>query len=256
MIARIILFLLDIFDFFHKKKIKNFFKKRKINHFELVFDIGGHKGESLVFFLKYFEVRKIISFEPSLSNFKHLQKNSIKLKSQFKNSEILIENKGIGKKKEKKNLKQHYESSSSTINDFNEKSDYFKRKNFLLNIKKKVFKEVQIDLISLEEYINENKISKIDLVKIDTEGYEFEVLKGLGSKLSLIKFIMFEHHFDDMLQKNYTFKDISNLIKIYNFRKIYKLKMPFRKSFEYVYINEKIANNLHWLFEKRLINGM
>ena len=50
---------------------------------------------------------------------------------------------------------------------------------------------------------------------------------------------MFEHHYDDMLQKDYTFNDINNLNKKFNFKKIFKLKMPFRKSFEYIYVNEK-----------------
>ena len=142
-------------------------------------------------------------------------------------------------KKKKKKLKQHYESSSSTINDFNEKSDYFKRKNLLLNINKDIFKEIEIEIVTLEDYIKDNKFQKIDLIKIDTEGYEFEVLSGLRDKLSSVKFLMFEHHYDDMLLKSYTFRDISNLLKKYNFKKILKLKMPFRKSFEYIYINEK-----------------
>ena len=49
---------------------------------------------------------------------------------------------------------------------------------------------------------------------------------------------MFEHHYDDMLQKNYTFSDIHNLLKDKKFKQIFKVKMPFRKTFEYVYINE------------------
>ena len=50
---------------------------------------------------------------------------------------------------------------------------------------------------------------------------------------------MFEHHYDDMLQKNYTFSDIHNLLKDKkSLNKFFKVKMPFRKTFEYVYINE------------------
>ncbi len=241
MIAKITLFLLNFFDFFHKKKIKNFFKKTKIKNFNLIFDVGGHKGESLNFFLKNFKVKKIVSFEPSSFNFENLRECSIKLQSRFSNTTILIENVGVGNKKEKKKLKQHFESSSSTLNDFNENSAYFKRKNLLLNIKENIFKEIEINIITLNDYINEKNIPKIDLIKIDTEGYEFEVLSGLGEKLSIVKFLMFEHHYDDMLQKKYTFSDVSNLLKKYNFTKIYKLRMPFRKSFEYIYINEKIS---------------
>ena len=50
---------------------------------------------------------------------------------------------------------------------------------------------------------------------------------------------MFEHHYDDMLKKQYTFSDIHNLLKNNNFTNIFKIKMPFRKTFEYIYINKK-----------------
>ena len=238
---KILLFFLDFFDFFHKKKIKNFLKENNIVNFNIIFDIGGHKGESISFFLKNFDVNKIISFEPSPTNFEKLKKNTLQFEKKYKNTQIFLENFGIGQKKEKLKLKQHSESSSSTINDFNVESNYLKRKNKFLNLKNNFFKEVDINVITLEDYIIKNDIKKIDLLKIDTEGYEFDVLRGLKDKLSLVGFLMFEHHYDDMLKKKYTFKDINNLLKKYNFKKIFKSRMPFRKSFEYIYKNEKIT---------------
>ena len=50
--------------------------------------------------------------------------------------------------------------------------------------------------------------------------------------------IYFEHHYDLMLKKKYKFKDINNLLLNNNFKKVFKIKMPFRKVFEYIYINE------------------
>ena len=41
-----------------------------------------------------------------------------------------------------------------------------------------------------------------------------------------------------MIIKNYTFSDIHNLLKNNGFRRVYKIKMPFRKSFDYIYIKE------------------
>ncbi len=238
---KILLFFLGIFDFFHKKKIKNFLIKNKITNFNMIFDIGGHKGETISFFLKNFNVDKIISFEPSPINFEKLKINTLQFKKRYKKTQIFIENFGIGQKEEKLKLKQHSESSSSTINDFNIESNYLKKKNKFLNLKNNFFKEVDINVITLEDYINKNDIQKIDILKIDTEGYEFDVLKGLKDKLGLVGFLMFEHHYDDMLKKKYTFQDINNLLKKYNFKKIFKSRMPFRKSFEYIYKNEKIT---------------
>ncbi len=239
---RFLLFFLDFFDIFHKRKIRNFLRKEGISSFQLIIDVGGHKGETIDFFLKNFNVNKIISFEPSPINFSYLKKNFLKLEKKFKKTEIMIENFGIGQKKEKLKLKQHSESSSSTINDFNLESKYFKKKNKLLNLNENFFKEIEISIITLDQFIQNKNLKEIDLLKIDTEGFEYEVLTGAKDKLNLINFVMFEHHYDDMLKKNYTFHDIHSLLKMNNFKKIFKSRMPFRKSFEYIYKNEKKLN--------------
>ena len=83
-----------------------------------------------------------------------------------------------------------------------------------------------------------NNINKISFLKIDTEGYEYEILKGLKKKIQFVDTIMFEHHYDNMIIKNYTFRDINNFLKMNNFNQIYKSKMPFRKTFEYIYKRE------------------
>jgi GDP-D-mannose dehydratase len=61
-------------------------------------------------------------------------------------------------------------------------------------------------------------------------------LLGLESKIQLVDTIMFEHHYDNMIKKNYNFTNIHSLLINNNFKKIYKSKMPFRKTFEYIYI--------------------
>ena len=49
-----------------------------------------------------------------------------------------------------------------------------------------------------------------------------------------------------MIIKKYKFTDIHNLLKKNNFKKVFKIKMKFRKSFEYIYKNTKI-----WIDEKK-----
>ena len=41
-----------------------------------------------------------------------------------------------------------------------------------------------------------------------------------------------------MILKNYFFSDIHKFLKENNFKKLYKSKMPFRKTFEYIYENK------------------
>ena len=69
----IVTLIIRFVDFFYKLKIKYFLKKKN-KIFNVILDIGAHHGESIIFFLKNFNVRKIYSFEPSSINFKILEK--------------------------------------------------------------------------------------------------------------------------------------------------------------------------------------
>ena len=43
---------------------------------------------------------------------------------------------------------------------------------------KDILKDQEVNIISIDEYCETNSISKIDLLKIDTQGYEEQVLSG------------------------------------------------------------------------------
>lgn len=236
MFLRLTLFILSFFDFFHKKKIVDFFKKKKVVHFETFFDVGAHHGESINFYSKNFKIEKIYSFEPSQDNFDILKKKINK--KQFKNKKIFIENFALGEKTKNEILRQTNETSSSSINEINKNSKYYKKKRFFLQLDYE--KKLNIRQIKLRDYIKENKIVKMDLMKIDTEGYEYFVMLGADEFLKDFKYIIFEHHYDDMIEKKYKFSQISKLLKENNFIQMLKLKMPFRKTFEYIYFNKKV----------------
>jgi len=137
-------------------------------------------------------------------------------------------------------LKQLKESSSSTIRNLNENSKYLKKKLFFLQENKKgsFFKETEVEQITLSDYLVKINIDNIDFLKIDTEGYELEVLMGAKEVLFKISIVLFEHHYDDMIDKNYKFSDVHNFLLTNHFTQLYKSKMPFRKTFEYIYINK------------------
>ena len=230
--------ILNIFDYFYQKKFINFLKKKNINEFNVFLDIGAHEGESIKLFSKNFKINKIYSFEPSPISYQILQKNIKNFKNNFY-TEIIAENIALGNSNENIIMKHIIESSSSTIRDLNMNSKYFKKKFFFLknSVNQNLFKEIKVKQMLLSKYVDENKIENIDFIKIDTEGYELEVLKGAKDILYKVKYILFEHHYDDMILKNYFFSDISNFLKENNFKQLYKSKMPLRKTFEYIYEN-------------------
>ena len=242
MIKFFILNILKYFDLFYQLKMFKFLKKKGFSKFEIFFDVGAHKGETIKLFTKNFKIEKIYSFEPSKTNFDYLKKNSINLSKIKKNIQIITENFAFGDKNDDIKIKHLSESSSSTINEIDTNSKYFKKKSFLLykNQDNKFYKEENTIQKKLCDYILDNNISKIDFLKIDTEGYEMKVLLGLEKEFKKISIIMFEHHFNDMIVKNYKFRDINNLLRVNNFIQIYKYKMPFRKTFEYIYARKDL----------------
>ena len=233
-IARLII---NLFDYFQQKKIFVFLKK-KIQKNATLFDVGAHHGETINKFIKYFNFSSIHSFEASNKNFEHLK---IKFKKNQENK-IYINNFGLSDLNKSIKIKEFMETSSTTLSGINQDSKYYKRKIEVLGLKenKKIYENSDVKLNRLDNYCEEKKINKIDLLKIDTEGHEYFVIKGSANVLTKIKYIYFEHHYDDMLIKGYKYSDIHDFLKKNNFIRIYKSKMFFRKTFEYIYENSKI----------------
>tara|TARA_B100001057_G_scaffold496285_1_gene597352 strand:+ start:2857 stop:3567 length:711 start_codon:yes stop_codon:yes gene_type:complete len=226
--------ILDIFDYFTLEKIYEVLKKNLGKDLECLIDVGSHKGEYINKSVKEFNVKKIYGFEANPNTFKILVHNVEKLNN------VIVKNFGIGYERKKINLYENIESSSSSFNDLNRNSKYYKKKYFFLNFfgSKKITSPILVDIIRLEDFLHDENLKKIDLLKIDTEGFEFNVLRGIGAKIDCINLIHLEHHFDDMIIKDYTLTDIHNYLKSKGFKKIFKIKMKFRKSFEYIYQNQ------------------
>ena len=234
--VRLIKFILNLFDYFTEKKIltqlkENFKEKKTIS----VIDIGSHKGEFISSINKNFIINKAYCFEPNPNIFQILQKKYLY------NKKFQLFNFGASNKEDNIFFNENIESSSSSINELNTDSKYYKKKFFILNFfrsKKEVVNKIKIKVIRLYDFLIKNKIDKIDLLKIDTEGHEYQVLKGLKDKFNIINSILLEHHFDDMIIKNYKLSNIHDLLIENGFEKKFKIKMKFRKSFEYIYVNK------------------
>jgi FkbM family methyltransferase len=243
MIASLATFILNIFDNYQKKKItyvlKNIFNDNKI---KTVLDVGAHKGETINYLSKFFYFNKVYSFEPNPSSFFILKKYKLSLNIR-KQSKLELFNYALGVKKGKIDFYSGKESSSSTVHDINFTSNYYKKKNKYLNPfsqNKETFKKITVNLDTLQNFIISKKIKNIDLLKIDTEGSEFNVIKGAKEKIKIIKVLYFEHHYDNMILKKYTFSDLNRYLMKKGFSKVFKYKMSFRKVFEYVYVNKAL----------------
>ena len=183
--------------------------------------MGAHHGDTINEFLKIFSIEKIYAFEPSKKNFIKLKEKVSKIEVK-NNVKIKIFPFGIGKKEEILQLNEITDGVSNTFNDLNIYSIYLKKKKFFTTffvIKKFIKDKVHTKIICLKDFIIQEKINKIDFIKIDTEGFEFNILLGLGEDIKKVKFILFEHHYDNMIIKDYKYKDIHKLLLDHGFKK-------------------------------------
>ncbi|WP_400087455.1 FkbM family methyltransferase [Yoonia sp. R78084] len=76
----------------------------------------------------------------------------------------------------------------------------------------------QVDVVTLDQFVSENAIAEISLLKIDTEGNELEVLKGARETLAqgMIKAIHFEFNEMNVISRTF-FKDFDRILHQYKF---------------------------------------
>ena len=75
----------------------------------------------------------------------------------------------------------------------------------------------EVKTTTLKKYCQENNISHIDLLTIDTEGNDYNVLLGAGDFLKNIKYIEWEQWGEKNSYGNTFHKDIMKLLTDYNF---------------------------------------
>jgi FkbM family methyltransferase len=160
------------------------FMNIKNSEVKTVLDIGANIGNFTILSHKLFPKAKIFSFEPIPFTFSILEKNIGKQKN------IKIFNKAVGEK------------TGSQLMSFDEDSSGLSRFSN---------KGTEVKVTSLDDFIKEEKISTIDLLKIDTETFESYVLKGATKSLAKTKFICIEITLES--NPNYTISSLFSLLK-------------------------------------------
>ena len=192
--------------------------KNKVSNNPIIFDVGGNKGQSIEKYLKIFDKPIIHSFEPVKTEFDYMF-------SKFKdNKNIFLNNFALGDKTEEKEFNVTAKTSNSSFNKINLDTDWLKLRSKQNNTTEEgyVTSVQKVKVIKLDDYCVDNNISVIDLVKIDTQGYEDKVLEGsLNSiKQNKIKAIITEIMFDNVYDKYFSFSDIEKFIIPHNFRMV------------------------------------
>ena len=230
-----------IFSFFHRfiekkyhlRRLSKILKDIAFYKFPTIFDVGGNEGESIDFFLNLFDNPKIYSFEPETKSYQKL------LKKYKKNKAINLFKFAFGNKKEELKLKINIKSSTSTLSKINTKSKYYYLKSLILNrSKNNIFlgKE-KVKVKKIDDFFYQKKIKTIHILKIDTEGFELNVIKGAKKTLKKTKIIIIEFQLNDMYL-NYNPKKIDDFLINNNFTLVAALKFPFMLYEDRIYIKK------------------
>lgn len=175
---------------------------RKFNT-PVVFDVGANVGNYSNSIKSLSPDVKLFSFEPHPKSFEILKLNSEKYGYNAYGY-------ALGKEKSKLMLYDYEKESEGT-----EHASLFKET--FDNIYKEKVISYEVEVTTLDEFVKENNIDKINLLKIDTEGNDYNVL--LGSKKSLkneaIDIIHFEFNVMNVYSRVF-FKDFFELLENYN----------------------------------------
>ena len=148
--------------------------KKFLNDKVIIFDVGANDGRSILRFKKIFPDSEIHSFEP-------LKKQKITLeKLQHKYSNVYVNNFALGDKKRIEKLIVNIKDDTSSFLKIDLNSEWISKRSKEFNINKENFmidqEDVQIE--TLDSYLEINNISNISVLKIDVQGFEEEVFLG------------------------------------------------------------------------------
>ncbi|MHA7775137.1 FkbM family methyltransferase [Roseibium sp. M-1] len=167
----------------------------------LCIDIGANAGLYSLELLTCTSAA-VVAFEPLMTSYKELVQNTLGYRDR-----ISCENMGVGNINGE--LTIHYDPSASVLASFSEE---VKKVSYVTNEEK-----ARAKVVTLDSYCRANAITEIDLIKIDTKGFETEVFEGATNVFSKIRprFIQMEFNWHQMFRSK-TLNDFAEKLPDYD----------------------------------------
>ena len=188
----------DILNYYEKKESseENYLGMINLSINDIVIDGGAYDGKDVLEFADKVGAKGFVyAFDPRA-----------KLEQQFKenkSSNIVIVPKALWDKK----TKMFFVNTGTTTvltNDWQEGA-------------------ISVESITIDEFVDENRINRLDFIKLDVEGSELEVLKGgersiktFRPKLAISIYHKLEHFFEIPLYLNTILPDCSFYLSLHN----------------------------------------
>ncbi|GAA3925779.1 FkbM family methyltransferase [Chitinophaga oryziterrae] len=186
--------------FIRYMKARNLFKDG------VILDVGANVGHYAIMLRENNILLPIFAFEPNPVAFK-------KLEQAASAHHFIPVERGAGAV-----------SATAVIYDYagNTGSEHASMyKEVISDLRNSEAEAVNIDLVSIDQFVAENKIAKIALLKIDTEGHELNVLKGAKDTIErgLVNVVQIEFNEMNVISRTF-FRDIIDALPGYDFYRL------------------------------------
>ncbi len=204
-------------------------------NFNSLIDVGANIGQTAKQMRDAFPNATIHSIEPVKKTFNQLQQN-------LKGLNVTVHNLALGSKNEAIEIKIDESSTNSSINSLVSANNE--------NITGNLHFET-INVLTAEDFFSRNKINHVDYMKIDTEGYDLEVIKGADKLLAkdAISFIEAEVSMNPGNTFHVSFEEVKKYLEQYNYRLFglyeqvheWKVKSPVLRRCNALFISGNLA---------------
>lgn len=201
----------------------------------LLFDIGANTGYWLEHFLRYFPQTEAVGFEPTRNACERLKKRFWKRKN------VIIHNVGLSETKGKVEIHIANDSRFSSLYEYKDPQSFSGSETIVLN--------------SFDENVGDELLTRpvTKIVKIDVQGHEMSVLRGMDKGLGKIDIIILETSFlTDYKGLEPSFPKISAALNHHGFYPVMffdygRVKSPYAIERDVVYIKEQhFQRVMHW----------
>jgi len=187
---------------------------------DTVIDVGACTGDmSYYYSLRVEDKGKVYSIEPSITNYRTIRNKYRDVRN------IKAFNIALGSKNEKETL---YLSNDSSHHSMDKNFNWNKEHNANIGSE-------EVDVKTLDTFIEEQKIDRVDIISMNVEGSELNILKGFEKSINKLSPAIYIHaHTNELI------KSCSELLNIYGY-----VIIPFKNNNLYA-----IKGNIEFLEDK------